>query len=206
MVSLNVYDIKNDKIDELQVKDSVFDVEPDKGVLHEVVKWQLASRRAGTACTRTRAEVRGGGRKPWRQKGTGRARVGSTRNPVWRHGGVAFGPKPRDFSYSIPRKVRKLGLKMALTDKLREDRFRVVRDLQLDEIKTRKMQSILKGFGVENAVIVLNEDDRNLELSARNLPGVKVLRKEGLNVYDILKYEYLIVQEPVIASIEERLG
>jgi large subunit ribosomal protein L4 len=206
MVSLNIYDMENNKVDELQVKDTVFDVEPDKGVLHEVVKWQLASRRSGTACTKTRAEVRGGGRKPWRQKGTGRARVGSTRNPVWRHGGVAFGPKPRDYSYALPKKVRKLGLRMALTDKVREDRLRVVRDLKLDEIKTRKMVSVLGTLGVDSAVIVLDGSDRNLELSARNIHGIKVLRKEGLNVYDLLKYEYVIVQEPVIASIEERLG
>lgn len=206
MINLNVFNLKNEKVDEIEVQDSVFDVDPDIGLLHEIVKWQLASRRSGTACVKTRSEVRGGGKKPWRQKGTGRARVGSSRNPVWRHGGVAFGPKPRDFSYTIPKKVRKLGLKMALTDKVREDRLKIIRDFELEEIKTKKMKEVLDGFNVDKAVIVIGENDKNIALSARNIKGVKVLNREGLNVYDLLKHEYLIVHEPAFSSIEDRLA
>ncbi len=205
MTTLAVYNSKKEKIADLEVADTVFGVEPKVGVLHEVVKWQMAKRRAGTASTKTRAEVRGGGRKPWRQKGTGRARVGSIRSPLWRKGGTVFGPKPRSYAYSLPKKVRKLALKMALSDKVASKRLYVLREFGLEEIRTKKMAELLDLFEVEKAVIVTQDRDRTVELSARNIPGVKVLTQGGLNVYDLLKHEYLIIHEPAIEAMEERL-
>ncbi len=205
MATLAVYNSKREKIGDLEVADSVFGVEPKVGVLHEVVKWQMAKRRAGTACTKTRAEVRGGGRKPWRQKGTGRARVGSIRSPLWRKGGTVFGPKPRSYSYNIPKKVRKLALKMALSDKLASKRLYVLKEFGLEEIKTKQMAGLLDLFEVGKAVIVTRDKDRTVELSARNIPGVKVLTQGGLNVYDLLKHEFLIIQESAVEAVEERL-
>jgi large subunit ribosomal protein L4 len=205
MATLAVYNSQKEKVGDIEVSDGVFGVEPKIGILQEIVRWQLAKRRAGTASTKTRAEVRGGGKKPWRQKGTGRARVGSIRNPVWRHGGVAHGPKPRDYSYSLPKKVRKLGLKMALSDKVASERCLVLKEFGIEEIKTKKMAEFLGRFGVDKAVILVNQEDRNLELSSRNIPGIKVLRTEGLNVYDLIKHEYLLIHEPAVKAIEERL-
>ncbi len=205
MATLAVYNAQKEKVGDITLSDDIFGIKPKIGVLHEVVRWQMAKRRAGTASTKTRAEVSGGGKKPWRQKGTGRARVGSIRNPLWRHGGVAHGPKPRDYSYNLPKKVRKLALKMALSDKVASDRIYVLNDFGLDEIKTKKMASLLKAFDCEKAVIVTKEKDENIELSSRNIPGVKVLLEKGINVYDLLKYEYLLIEEKAIQSLEERL-
>jgi large subunit ribosomal protein L4 len=205
MATLAIYNSKKEKVGDMNVADSVFGVEPKVGLLHEVVKWQMAKRRAGTASTRTRAEVRGGGRKPWRQKGTGRARVGSIRSPLWRSGGTTFGPKPRDYGYSLPKKVRKLALKMAISDKVASGRVYVLKEFGLDEIKTSKMAGLLGVFDARKAVIVTVDRDRTVELSARNIPGVKVLNHGGLNVYDLLKYEYLIIQESAVKAVEERL-
>ncbi len=205
MATLAVYSSQKEKVGDIDVSDAVFGVEPKVGVLHEVVKWQLAKRRSGTASTKTRAEVSGGGRKPWRQKGTGRARVGSIRSPLWRHGGVAHGPKPRDYSYSVPKKVRKLALKMALSDKVASDRIIVLRDFGVDEIKTKKVAKLLDLFGCSKAMMVTLDRDNKIELSARNIPGVKVLVEKGLNVYDLLKYEYLLIEEKAVQSLDERL-
>ncbi len=205
MATLSVYDAQKEKVGEITVDDSVFGVEPKVGILHEVVVWQQAKKRAGTAKTKTRSEVRGGGRKPWRQKGTGRARAGSNTSPLWRRGGSVFGPKPRDYGYTLPKKVRRLALKMALTDKLRSERLLVIRDFGLDNIKTKDMVALLKRFGVEKALVALGESDKVIELSARNIPHVKVLPQQGLNVYDILKHEYLLLHEPAVKALEERL-
>jgi len=205
MATLAVYSAQKEKVGDIDVSDEVFGVEPKVGVLHEVVKWQLAKRRSGTASTKTRAEVRGGGRKPWRQKGTGRARVGSIRSPLWRHGGVAHGPKPRDYSYTLPKKVRKLALKMALSDKVASDRIFVIRDFGVDEIKTKKVAELLNQFGCQKAMMVTLDRDNTIELSARNIPGVKVLAEKGLNVYDLLKYEYLLIEEKAVQTLDERL-
>ncbi len=205
MATLQVYNADKEKLKELEVSDDIFAVEPREGLLYEVVRWQQAKRRSGNSSTKTRAEVAGGGRKPWRQKGTGRARVGSTRNPVWRHGGVAHGPKPRDYSYTLPKKVRKLGLRMALSAKALSNRLLVLDDYAVDEIKTKKVRSLLDRFGVDSAVLVAEHDDTTLRLSARNIPKVSVLPHLGLNVYDLLKHEYLIVTESVIGALEERL-
>ncbi len=205
MATLAIYNSKREKVGDIDVADSVFGVEPKVGLLHEVVKWQMAKRRAGTASTKTRAEVRGGGRKPWRQKGTGRARVGSIRSPLWRKGGTVFGPKPRDYGYSLPKKVRKLALKMAISDKVASKRLYVLNDFGLEDIKTKKMASLLELFEVDKAVIVTEDRDRTVELSARNIPGVKVLTQGGLNVYDLLRHEYLIIHESAVKAVEERL-
>ncbi len=205
MATLAVYSSQKEKVGDIEVSDNVFGVEPKVGVLHEVVKWQLAKRRSGTASTKTRSEVRGGGRKPWRQKGTGRARVGSVRSPLWRHGGVAHGPKPRDYGYGLPKKVRKLALKMALSDKVASERIFVLKDFGIEEIKTKKMAKLLELFGCNKAVVVIRDRDEKIELSARNIPGVKVLVEKGLNVYDLLKYEYLLIEEQAVQLLDERL-
>jgi large subunit ribosomal protein L4 len=205
MATLAVYNAQKEKVDELVVSDSIFSLTPKEGILHEVVRWQMAKRRGGNACTKTRAEVSGGGKKPFRQKGTGNARVGSNTSPVGRRGGVAFGPKPRDYSYTVPKKIRRLALKMALTTKMDGDHLLVIRDFGLDQIKTKAMKALLDRFDIEKALIVIDTPDQVLELSARNIPNVKVLYQKGLNVYDLLKYEHVIVHEPAIGQIEERL-
>ncbi len=205
MATLVVYSSQKDKVGDIEVSDDVFGLEPRIGILHEVVKWQLSKRRLGTASTKTRSEVRGGGRKPWRQKGTGRARVGSIRSTLWRHGGVAHGPKHRDYTYNLPKKVRRLALKMALSDKVASDRVFVLRDFGIDEIKTKKVAELLYIFGCKKAMVVTGDKDETLELSARNIPGVKVLPEKGLNVYDLLKYEYLLIEEKAVEYLDERL-
>jgi len=205
MPTLDVYDENSQKVGEIEVSEAVFAAELKPHLLHEVVTWQLACRRAGTANTKTRSEVRGGGRKPWRQKGTGRARAGTRRSPLWRGGGTVFGPKPRDWSYKVPKKVRKAALKVALSDKLSQESLTVLRGFGLEQIKTRDFKAVLDRFGVESALVVTDAPDEVLEKSARNLPRVKVLRAEGLNVYDILRYDRLMLLEPAVGKIEEAL-
>jgi len=195
-----------EKIGEIELSDSIFDVKIRPYIIYEVVKWQLAKRRAGTASTKTRGEVRGGGRKPWRQKGTGRARVGSIRSPLWRGGGVIFGPRPRDYAYSLPKKVRKQAIKMALTSRLKEGRLIVVDDISLDVIKTKKFLEVMNNLRLEKALIVTNGHRERLELSARNVPNFQVMPVDGLNVYDILRYQFLVLLRESILKIEERLA
>ena len=204
MAVFDIYDQEKNRISEIDLDDKIFGAKVDKNLFHEVVKMQLANRRGGNACTKTRSEVSGGGRKPWRQKGTGRARAGSTRSPLWVGGGVVFGPKPRDYSYSLPKKVRRAALKSALSLKVKEGKLLIVDNLNLEEIKTKAFVSLLKRLAVEGALIV-DSDNVNLERSARNLHAVKVLRPEGLNVYDILKYEYLLLTKQSAEKIQERL-
>jgi large subunit ribosomal protein L4 len=206
MPTIDVYSAEKQKVGELTLSEDIFGAEIKPYLLHEVVVWQLARRRKGTASTKTRAEVRGGGRKPWRQKGTGRARVGTRRSPVWRGGGAVFGPKPRDYGYTLPKKVRKAALKVALSDKLREEKLLVMRDFGLSEIKTKAFAEVLGRFESENALVIIPGQDEVLEKSSRNLPRVKVLRAEGLNVYDILKYDRLVLLEPAVGMIEEALS
>ncbi len=205
MPTLDVYDENSQKVGEIEVSEAVFSAELKPHLLHEVVTWQLACRRAGTASTKTRSEVRGGGRKPWRQKGTGRARAGTRRSPLWRGGGTVFGPKPRDWSYKVPKKVRKAALRVALSDKLGQENLTVLRGFGLEQIKTRDFKAVLDRFGVNSALVVTDAPDEVLEKSARNLPRVKVLRAEGLNVYDILRYDRLMLLEPAVSKIEEAL-
>lgn len=205
MATLAVFNAQKEKVGELTVSDEVFGVAVRDGVLHEVVQWQLARRRAGTASTKSRSKVSGGGKKPWRQKGTGRARAGSNTSPLWRRGGSAFGPKPRSYNSSLPKKVRRLALRMALSDKLGGERLIVLRDFGLDQIRTRNMAELLRRFSTGKTLIVTDAPNEVVELSARNLSYAKVLREEGLNVYDLLKHEYVILSESSVGLIEERL-
>jgi len=195
-----------EKVGQMDLSEAVFAAEPKPHLLHEVVVWQLACRRAGTAKTKTRGEVRGGGRKPWRQKGTGRARSGSRRSPLWRGGGTTFGPQPRDYSYTVPKKVRKAALRVALSDKLREEKLMVLRGFGLSQIKTKDFVEVLSRLAAANTLIITAGPDDILEKSSRNVPRVKVLRAEGLNVYDILKHEHLLLTEQAVGTIEEALS
>lgn len=204
MAAADIYNQEKSKVSEIDLDDTVFGAKVDKHLFHEVVKMQLANRRGGNACSKTRSEVSGGGIKPWRQKGTGRARSGSTRSPLWVGGGVVFGPKPRDYSYTLPKKVKKAALRSALSLKHKEGKLLIVDNLNLEEIKTKSFVNLLKRLEVGDALIVDN-DNFNLERSARNVSRVKVLRPEGLNVYDILRYEYLLITKQGVEEIQERL-
>ena len=188
-----------------QLPESIFGVPIRPHLLHQTVIMQLNNRRSGTASTKTRGLVRGSGRKPWRQKGTGRARVGSIRSPLWTGGGTTFGPQPRDYSYRLPKKARREALLSALSLRRQDEKIIVIDKLELAETKTKLMLEVLKNLGVESALIVIHESDERVERSARNLGTVKVLRAEGLNVYDILRYEHLVLTEQALGVIEERL-
>ncbi len=205
MPVLNVYDIEKTKVAEIDLSDHVFGAEVNEHVLYEVVRMQRASRRQGTASTKTRNDVSGGGKKPWRQKGTGRARAGTSRSPLWRGGGTVFGPHPRDYSYTIPKKVRKAALKSALSVKVKEDRVIILRDFPMDEIKTKRFQEVLDRFALGTALFVLDEKNTILEKSSRNIKSVKMMRSEGINVFDLLKYDTLVLLEPAVKKIEGAL-
>jgi len=205
MAVADVYNMEGEKVSEIDLNDDIFNVAVRPHVLHEVVVMQLANRRAGTSATKGRSEVRGGGVKPYRQKGTGRARAGSRRSPLWRGGGVVFGPNPRDFGYRVPKKVRRSALRMALSSRFQEKALMVVDRLDLETAKTKRFAQILAALKTEEALIVTDGRNENAELSARNLPYAKVLRPEGLNVYDVLKYKHIILVEPAIGKIQERL-
>ncbi len=200
-----VYDIEKNKVSEIELSDAVFDVEVNKDVLYEVVKMQLASRRSGTADTKERGEISGGGKKPWRQKGTGRARAGTSRSPLWRGGGTVFGPQPRDYSYKVPKKVRKKALLSALTLKYRGNRLVILRDFPLAEIKTKNFLDVVKRFEWEKVLFVLDKSYPVLEKSSRNLKNVKMMRSEGINVYDLLNHEHVVLLEPSVKLIEGTL-
>ncbi len=205
MAVVDVYNLQREKVSEIELRDEIFDV-PIKGhVLHQVVVAQLAAKRAGTASTKTRSEVKASGRKLWRQKGTGRARVGTAASPTRRGGGVAFGPKPRSYQVKVPKKVKKSALKMALTDKLKSDQLIVVDEFTLPEIKTKKFVEVMNNFQVRKALIVTQEIGETLDKSSRNVPWVKVMSYKGLNVYDILKHDQLFLEQGVIPKIEEAL-
>jgi large subunit ribosomal protein L4 len=206
MAVVDVYDISRAKVGEATLRDDIFSVPVQGHIMHEVVTMQLACRRAGTASTKGRAEVRGGGHKPWRQKGTGRARVGSNRSPVWRGGGVVFGPKPRSYAYKVPKKVRRLALKMALSSKLANSQLIILDQYPFEAPKTKEFVKVMEKLQLDKALFITAGDDRVLTLSSRNVPYVQVMRPEGLNVYDILRYDYLVVLQPAISQIEERLA
>lgn len=206
MPTVAVYDIEKNRVGEIELSEAVFGVEVNENAIYEIVKMQLANRRSGTAATKERSYVSGGGRKPWRQKGTGRARAGSIRSPLWRGGGTVFGPRVRDYAYKVPKKVRKLALKSALTLKLRNDRIIVLQDFPLSEIKTKRVKEVLDRFALGKVLIVIDQPNRVLELSSRNIKDVKTIRAEGLNVFDLLKYEHVILLEPTIKSIEGALA
>lgn len=206
-MELDVIDRQGVPVEKLTVEDVVFSAPVKAHLLHQVVTMQLANRRRGTASTKTRGEVSGGGRKPWRQKGTGRARAGSTRSPLWRSGGIAFGPKPRDYSFTLPKKVRRAALRAALTMKLQEGHFKVLDRLDIPEPKTKQAVALLKDLGIEKrALILLPGENANIQRAARNLPHVKVLLVKGLNVYDLLYYDDVICPKDALAQVQERLG
>jgi large subunit ribosomal protein L4 len=205
MPVIDVQNIKGKQISQVELADDIFGIPVKPSVLHEVVTMQLSNRRSGTAAVKHRSDVRGSGRKLFRQKGTGRARRGDIKSPLLRGGGVVFGPDRRNYSYRVPKKVRKLALKMALSSKLLENELMVLDQFELDEIKTKKFIDVLNTLKLKSALIVTEKHNDNLELSARNVPDVKVLRSEGLNVYDILKYRMLVVLEPAVKNIEGRL-
>ena len=183
-----------------------FNVPVKKGVLHQVVTAQLAAKRAGSAAVKRRSDVQGSRRKLYRQKGTGRARKGDIKSPVLRGGGVVFGPDPRDYTKKVPKKVRKLALRMALTSKIQDQQLIVLDSLEMSEIKTKVFAGMISTLGAEKALFVTGEKNENVELSSRNIPGVKILQTQGLNVYDILKFPKLVIVQPAIEGIEGRLG
>ncbi len=204
MPKVNVYNILGEQVEEIDLKDDVFGVEVNEHILYEVVKNQLANKRQGTQSVKTRAEVRGGGRKPWRQKGTGRARQGSIRAPHWVGGGVSFAPKPRDYSYKVPKKVKRLAIKSALSSKVLNDEIIVLDELSLDEPKTKEMSKILSNIKAgKKALIVMDKKDMNVIKSARNIPNVQVAFVNTLNVYDILNFDSFIITKDAVRKVEE---
>jgi len=205
MPVIDVQNIKGQQVSQVELADDVFSIPVKSSVLHEVVTMQLSNRRAGTAAVKHRSDVRGSGKKLFRQKGTGRARRGNIKSPLLRGGGVVFGPDNRNYSYKVPKKVRKLALKMALSSKLRENELVVLDQFELVEVKTKKFADVLKTLKLKSALIVTDKHDDHLDLSSRNVPDVKVLRSEGLNVYDILKFRKLVLLEPALKNIEGRL-
>jgi large subunit ribosomal protein L4 len=204
MPKVALYNVSGQQIGDIELNDTIFGVEVNQHVLYEVVKNQLANKRQGTQSTKTRAEVRGGGRKPWRQKGTGRARQGSIRAPQWPGGGVVFAPKPRDYSYAVPKKVRRLAMKSALSSKVESSEIIVLDELNLTQPKTKDMVNILKNVNSKKkALLVMVEKNENVVKSASNIPGIQTTLVNTLNVYDILKYDSLIITKEAVKKVEE---
>lgn len=187
------------------MNDAVFGADVNEAVIYDVVKMQLASRRSGTASTKTRSDVSGGGKKPFRQKGTGRARAGSSRSPVWRTGGTVFGPHPRDYSFSVPKKIRKKALISALSLKFKENKMIILKDFPMEKISARGFQKVVDLFDLKKALFVLDDNNEILMKSSRNIKNVKMIRSEGINVYDVLNHEHLILLEPSVKKIEGAL-
>lgn len=204
MPKVALYNMDGASVGEIELKDEIFGIEVNKDVLYQVTKMQLANKRQGTQSTLTRAEVRGGGAKPWRQKGTGRARHGSTRSPIWIKGGVTFAPKPRDYSYTLPKKIKRLAMKSALSSKVLEDNIIVMESLALSQAKTKEMVKVLKNLNVDKKVLlVIPSKDENVERAARNLPNVKLAFVNTLNVLDILNYDRFIITQDAARLVEE---
>ena len=203
MAKVSVYNIEGKEVDTIELNDAVFGVEINEHLVHLAVLQQQANDRQGTQKAKTRSEVRGGGRKPWRQKGTGHARQGSIRAPQWTGGGVVFAPVPRDYSFKLNKKEKRIALKSALSSKVADEKFVVVDELKLDEIKTKKFAEVLKNLNVNKALVVLNDMDTNVIASAANIPGVKTAQTNEINVYDILKYDTVVTTKAAVATIEE---
>ena len=203
MAKVAVYNMEGKEVDKIELNDSIFGVEVNEHLVHMAVLQQLANNRQGTQKAKTRSEVRGGGRKPWRQKGTGHARQGSTRSPQWTGGGVVFAPVPRDYSFKLNKKEKRAALKSALTSRVVENKFVVVDELKLDEIKTKKFVEVLKNLNVEKALVILNDMDEKVIASAANIPTVKTTQTNELNVFDVLKYDTVVVTKAAVATIEE---
>jgi large subunit ribosomal protein L4 len=206
MPSIAVVDQNNKKVKDVELP-ALFSEEVRTHLVHSAVVNQLANRRAGTAATKNKALVSGGGRKPFKQKGTGRARAGSTRSPLWRHGGTIFGPTPRDYSYAMPKKARRGALADALAAKVAENKLILIENLEISAPKTKLVSSLIEALGVkETALVIIKAENKNLTLAARNVPSVKVLRIENVNVYDLLKYRYLITTQDVLSAMQEVYG
>jgi large subunit ribosomal protein L4 len=204
MPTVALYNISGAQVGEIELSETVFGIEPNTHVLHEAVVMQQASLRQGTHKVKTRAEVRGGGRKPWKQKGTGRARQGSIRSPQWKGGGVVFGPTPRSYGYKLPKKVRRLAIKSALSSKVLDNSVIVLDQLSLAQPKTKEFAAILKNLNVVSKTLVVTSSfDDNVALSTRNIPGVKFLTAEGLNVLDVMVYDKLIITKDAVSKVEE---
>lgn len=203
MAKVSVFNMEGKEVEQMELADSVFGVEVNDHLVHMAVLQQLANKRQGTQKAKTRSEVRGGGRKPWRQKGTGHARQGSTRSPQWTGGGVVFAPTPRDYSFKLNRKEKRAALLSALSSRVQENKLIVVDQLAFDEIKTKKFAEVLRNLKVEKALVVLGQDDEKAIISARNIPDVKTAQTNSINVYDILKYNTLVVTKEAVKSIEE---
>ncbi len=203
MANVSVYNMEGKAVGTIELNDAVFGVEVNEHLVHLAVVQQLANKRQGTQSAKTRAEVSGGGRKPWRQKGTGHARQGSTRSPQWKGGGVVFAPKPRDYSFKLNRKEKRLALKSALSSRVAAEKIVVLEDLKLDEIKTKKMAAVLESLKVSKALVVVGEKNDNVTLSAKNIPSIRTALPNSINVYDILKYDTLVLTKDAVAKIEE---
>lgn len=204
MSTVEVKNIKNEKVGEIELNDLIFNRQVKPYLLHDVVRLQRAAKRAGTASTKGRGEVNGSSAKPWRQKGTGRARAGNKRSPVWRGGGVVFGPKPRDYSFKLNRKVKLQAVSMAMSARFQEGNLVVLDEFAMAAIKTKDFVGIMKELQLSNALIVVDGDNEQLAKSSRNVPGYKVMKTDGLNVYDILLHQKLVLLQPAIPSLEER--
>ncbi|MGN0290884.1 MAG: 50S ribosomal protein L4 [Lachnospiraceae bacterium] len=203
MAKVAVYNMEGKEVDTIELSDAVFGVEVNEHLVHMAVVQQLANNRQGTQKAKTRSEVRGGGRKPWRQKGTGHARQGSIRAPQWTGGGVVFAPVPRDYSFKLNKKEKRAALKSALTSRVQENKLIVVDELKMDEIKTKTFKGVLDNLNVEKALVVLNDMDNNVIMSAKNIPTVKTTQTNELNVFDVLKYNTVVVTKDAVATIEE---
>ena len=203
MANVSVYNMEGKEVGTIELNDAVFGVEVNEHLVHMAVVQQLANNRQGTQKAKTRSEVSGGGRKPWRQKGTGHARQGSTRSPQWAGGGVVFAPVPRDYSFKLNKKEKRAALKSALTSRVEENKFIVIDEINFEEAKTKNFANILKNLDVSKALVVLEDDNKNAELSARNIADVKTAKTNTINVYDILKYNTVITTKAVVAKIEE---
>ena len=203
MPNVAVMNMAGKEVSKIDLSDAIFGIEPNKAVLHMAVVNYLANQRQGTQSTLTRTEVRGGGKKPWRQKGTGHARQGSTRSPQWKGGGVVFAPTPRDYTIRLNKKEKRAALRSALTSRVQDNKFIVVDELKFDEIKTRKFQNVMDNLKVSKALVVLADNNQNTVLSARNIAGVKTSQVGSINVYDILKYNTVVATKAAVASIEE---
>ncbi|OGC08208.1 50S ribosomal protein L4 [candidate division WOR-1 bacterium RIFOXYA2_FULL_36_21] len=204
-MKLKIFDLKGKSLGDMEADSNLFGVKENVEVVHSTLRWLLNSKRSGTHSTLTRAEVRGGGVKPWKQKGTGRARAGSIRSPLWRHGGVIFGPKPRDYSFHLPRKIRKLALRVVLSDKARGDKLKIVKDFNIDQPKTKLVKDILDSFNLseKKVVVVVDKISKELSLGSRNLRNIKVLSCENLNVFDLLNADILLMTESAVNKLRE---
>ena len=203
MSKVSVFNMEGQQVGDIELNDAVFGVNVNEHLVHMAVLSQLANNRQGTQSAKTRSEVSGGGKKPWKQKGTGHARQGSTRAPQWTGGGVVFAPKPRDYSFKLNKKERQLAIKSALTSRVQENKLIVVDAIKLDEVKTKKFAEAMNALNVKKALVVLNENDKNVVLSAKNIPTVKTALTNTINVFDILKYDTVVIDKAAVATIEE---